>query len=269
MDWELYDRYRASAVLAAILLVCILQLAFQQSAIVVRIKSVVVYLTLPLHRAFIHREEEGLIPSVTSASIVMPVHEAERSRALSVLSDENDRLHDLLDLKKHRWPQGVAAHIVSRQPLRWFKDLSIDQGSRLGISIDDAVISRNGGQEALLGRIVEVHPEVSRVMLVQDPLSAVPASVAGEKNEDGVVEGTGSHLMIMKYLSRDSRAKIGDLVLTSGLGGVFPPGLALGRVESIGPDDRQLFLEAKIRPIEASGDTRMVMVLVHPQEEKK
>src|SRR5439155_5705184 len=130
-----------------------------------------------------------------------------------------------------------------------------------GLEVDGPVLADVGGREALVGRIVEASAHVSKVMLLQDSLSAVAATVAGDRGEDGVVEGANGHELVLKFLDRASQVKIGDLVTTSGLGKAFPPGVAIGWVEDIEPDPRQLFLQARLRPASRSNRLRTVLVL--------
>ena len=78
-------------------------------------------------------------------------------------------------------------------------------------------------------------------MLLQDSLSEVAASIPGADGEDGVVEGTNTHELVLKFLDRGSQVKVGDEVVTSGLGKLFPPGVPIGWVEEFEPDPRQLF----------------------------
>jgi rod shape-determining protein MreC len=89
----------------------------------------------------------------------------------------------------------------------------------------------------------------------------VAATIVGERGEDGVVEGTNEHDLVLKFLDRGSQVKIGDLVETSGLGQAFPPGVPIGWVEGIEPDPRQLFLQAKLHPAARSNQLRVVLIL--------
>jgi rod shape-determining protein MreC len=99
-------------------------------------------------------------------------------------------------------------------------------------------------------------------MLLQDSLSEVAATIPGANGEDGVVEGTNSHELVLKFLDRGSQVKIGDFVVTSGLGNAFPPGIPIGWVEGLEPDPRQLFMQARLRPAARSNQIRVVLVLV-------
>src|SRR5262249_40848646 len=142
----------------------------------------------------------------------------EERRKVQRLSEENTRLRDALSLREERWPKSIVCHVVGRDPQRWFQEIVLDKGKDEGLAMDAPVIVASGGREALVGRIVELSAHVSKVMLIQDPLSSVAATVIGDHPDDGVVEGNNSHELVLKYLDRGSQVKVGDAVVTSGLG---------------------------------------------------
>ncbi|OGR89410.1 MAG: rod shape-determining protein MreC [Elusimicrobia bacterium RIFCSPLOWO2_01_FULL_59_12] len=276
MHWELYERQRATLVLIGVVFLSVLLLAFQRSAVVQHIKSFFVACTFPSQRLF-SQLSAPVTPSSPAAPAIpsAPVSEelgalpdaaadwrAEKFRALKVLADENARLNALLGLKRERWPRLVAARVVSRDPQRWFQEILLDKGQEDGLQVDDPVIAPVGNYEALVGRIVEAGARTSRVMLVHDSLSAVAATVSGASADDGVVEGSNSQDLYLRYLSRESQVKIGDSVATSGLGRQFPAGVPIGWVRDIQLDDRQLFLQARLNPALAASPLRIVGVLV-------
>jgi len=272
MDWELYEQQRATLVFIGVAFVCFLLLAFQRSSAVQHIKAFFVGCTFPTQRLFSQMTAaspaeknvvsatplvDSLVPSVGTVDM-----HAEQSRALRVLAEENARLNELLELKRDRWPRLISAHVVGRDPQKWFQEVLLDKGQEDGVHMEDPVIAMAGSREALVGRIVEAGTHSSRVMLIHDSLSSVAAVVSGSKGEDGVVEGSNSHDLYLRYLSRDSQVKIGDLVVTSGLGKMFPEGVPIGWVQEMGLDPRQLFLQARLRPAIVSHPLRLVGILV-------
>jgi rod shape-determining protein MreC len=272
MDWELYERYRATLVLIGVALVSFLLLAFQNSSFVRQVRNLMATCTLPLQRPFSPAVPEAPTED-RSLSAPLPLEalsrwaltaglSAERSRALRLLMEENKQLRELLDLKENAWPSAVAARVISRNPQRWFEEILLDKGSQEGIGVDDPVVTVAGGQEGLVGRVIEIGPHVAKVMLLQDSLSAVAAHLEGAESDDGVVEGNDSADLVLHYVSRDSRIKVGDRVLTSGLGKTFPEGIPIGWVEDVGLGERQLFLQARLRPIISAIHLRAVLVLV-------
>jgi hypothetical protein len=274
MDWELYERQRATLVFIGVAFLCFLLLAFQRSAAVQHVKAFFVGCTLPAQRMFSQLTasppvepppvpapvpaEDATVPPVGGVEDTRP----EQSRAVRVLAQENARLSELLGLRRERWPRMVSARVVSRDPQKWFQEILLDKGEADGVGVDDPVIALAGRRETLVGRVVESGAHTARVMLVHDSLSSVAATVAESGGDDGVVEGSNSHDLYLKYLSRDSRVKIGDLVVTSGLGKTFPEGIPIGWVQDIGLDPRQLFLQARLRSALVSHPLRLVGILV-------
>ncbi len=272
MDWDIHERYKSTLLLAGLLFLSASLLAFHKNTTVHYFQVFLVRFALPPQRYLTQvsmpaSASPGLLPPAQGDAIeAMPAvtdlsASAELLRKVRVLEDENTKLRGVLSLKSERWPRSVAAHVVGRDPQRWFQDIVLDKGSNDGLSVDDPVLALSDGREALIGRITEVSPRVAKVMLVQDPLSAVAAEVAGLSGDDGVVEGTNSHELLLKYLDRSSQVKIGDLVSASGLGKIFPAGVPLGWVQSIDPDPSKLFLQARLRPAAKSNALRTVLVI--------
>jgi len=268
MDWELYERYRATLVLIGVALLCFLLLAFQRTAAVQHLRSMLIVLTLPSERLL--SQVSTPAPSGSAPSPASPATDssgadghgsAEQMREIQVLTDENRRLHDLLDLKQNRWPTSVGAHVVGRDPQRWFQEIVLDKGKEDGIAVDNPVVVVIGGREGLVGRVTEVGTHVAKVMLIQDSLSAVAASVLSAGAEDGVVEGSNGQDLVLKFLDKSSAIKIGDPIVTTGLGQAFPPGILIGWVQDIVLDPRQLFLQARLRPAARANQLHYVMVL--------
>ncbi len=275
MDWELYDRQRATWVFVGVALFSFLLLLFRHTSTVTHLQSALMVCTLPSQRAVswlglptnVRLASEGKGPVSADVLLALPIEQTEQSRRFQFLQDENARLQRLLDLKKNRWPTAVAARVIGRDPQRWFQEIVINKGQQEGLRLDQPVIALSGEREALIGRIVEVGPQVAKVMLIYDSLSDVAAVVQGQTQMDGVVEGTNSPDLLLKYLGRDSQIKMGDLVVTSGLGGQFPEDIMLGWVKEMSLDARQLFLQARLRPAMEARQLGVVFVLVSGDRE--
>jgi len=271
MDWELYERYRSTLLLAGILFVSAFFLAFQKTSSVQHLRAFLVRFALPPQRYLtqLHNSDAPAVQDQGSAESAVPplassdvgVLGGEENRKLQVLTEENDRLREILSLKREKWPRAMVAHVAGRDPQRWFQELVLDKGKEDGLAIDDPVLAVVGGREALVGRVLEVSAHVSKVMLLQDSLSAVAATVTGDRGEDGVVEGTDEHQLLLKYLDRGTQVKIGDLVVTTGLGKAFPPGVPIGWVVNMEPDPRQMFMQATLHAAARSNELRAVLVL--------
>ncbi len=167
------------------------------------------------------------------------------------------RLEDLLGFRAQMTHQAVAARVVGRDAASWYGTVLVDRGSRDGVRRNAPVVTAQG----VVGRVMEVTPTAARVLLVSDSRSAVGALVQRTRDV-GVVEGRGGWVLHLRYLSRTSQVAPGDLVVTSGLGGVFPRGLVLGRITRVVREEGELLLEAEVEPAAALDRLEEVLILV-------
>lgn len=153
------------------------------------------------------------------------------------------RLAALLSFKTSLQPGTVAAQVVGRDSTNWFRGLVLDKGERDGVRTEMGVITRAGA----VGRVVKTTPATSVVLLITDPNNAV-AGLVQRTRDEGIVEGTPARRARMKYLPLLSSVREGDLVVTSGLEGVFPKGLPIGTVTRIEKAEGELFQSAELLP---------------------
>ena len=188
------------------------------------------------------------------------------------LADENASLRqtvsDYYDLKQknEQYEQAMklttdddsysfqVASVISRDPTDVFCGFSLDVGSVDGIEINDPVICSQG----LVGVVSEVYATSCRVRTIYDDELYVGA-VCEETDENGIITSTtssaNSETVIMRYLTRDTKVSAGSIITTSGYGGVFPKGLVIGTVESVGSSDKDVTYSAVVKP---SADIRNV-----------
>jgi rod shape-determining protein MreC len=166
--------------------------------------------------------------------------EAEVNR-LQEMSKENDRLRKILEFRDTLAGKKIAAQVIGWDPSPWRKTLILDKGTSQGIKKDMAVIVPEG----LIGRILEAGPSTSRVILLQDSDSRV-SGIAEQSRAQGVVAGNGSAELTMEYLELESSVEVGDVVSTSGLNGLFPKGIRIGKITALSKDSTGLHLQAKI-----------------------
>lgn len=159
------------------------------------------------------------------------------------LKKENERLRGLLEFKKESPFKTIPVRVIGRDLAPWRKTILIDKGSSNGIKKRMALVNAQG----LVGRVIEVGPFTARAILLLDPESRV--SVLFQESRDlAVAEGDGSSWLHGTHINRESLVKVGDRVLTSGLGGVYPKGIAVGTVEMVGTEKEGLELFASVRP---------------------
>lgn len=158
--------------------------------------------------------------------------------------DENRRLRRLLALQERLPLTTVSGEIIARDWGGWMRALTVNRGRGDNISRHTAVISPDG----LVGRVVEVRPGASIVQVLTDPASTVGAHVLRTRTP-GIVEGEPSGVLRFKYMSRDgAQIQAGDVLVSSGQGGMFPRGIPVGRVRSIDDRGSALFHYAILEP---------------------
>ena len=135
------------------------------------------------------------------------------------------------------------AHILAWDPGPWFRSVIIGLGARDGAALDQAAIHDRG----VVGRVMEVTPNFARVLLTTDFASSIDAFVQRSRAV-GILSGGGGNRLDLKYVRKDEDVRPGDLVVTSGLDGFFPKGLALGTVSRVNRQNVGLFMEVEVRP---------------------
>ena len=166
-----------------------------------------------------------------------------RLRVLEETGRENQRLRGLLGLREREPVTVVPAAVVAKDATNWFHTLLIDQGARHGIGRHMAVIAPGG----LVGQVVDVSPSSARVQLITDPISSVGVLLQGSRVTGLLVGGQSGRLRI-KYIPLRAEIPLGEGVITSGLGGVYPKGIVIGKVVAVEGRSGALFQEATVEP---------------------
>jgi rod shape-determining protein MreC len=180
-----------------------------------------------------------------------------RLARLQTATAENGRLRGLLGAAERGGLDVQLAPIldIDLDPTR--QRLILDAGSRDGVQLGQSVIDAGG----LLGQIIAVMPSTSTVLLLTDPDHAVPVVVA-RTGVRLVAYGKGrSDQLQLLNVPLSSDVKVGDSVITSGLGGRFPSGFAVGTVTRLEPDDSRAFLVGDVRPAAQLDRGRDVLLL--------
>ncbi len=168
----------------------------------------------------------------------------------------NERLRRLLDFKETLAFTALPAQVVSVDASSWFRTVALDKGSADGLREGLPVVAAEGA----VGRILRVAPHQSRVLLITDASSAV-AALTQESRARGTCRGRGDGMTLEFALSREEIA-VGDRVVTSGTGGVFPKGLVLGTVTAVSPSDFGMFRAVDITPAVNLSRLEEVLVLL-------
>jgi len=195
-----------------------------------------------------HRLNEGIVSLQT------------KNRLNENLADENLRLRALLKFRNQQSTELIPAQVVTRSISGWWQSVGLGKGTSAGIRPNQAVISPEG----LVGRTTEVSAWAAGVLLVSDPACKVSARVS-RTGSFGLVVGRGVNLKgypvsQMQFIHKDTPVRVGDEVVTSGLGGVFPRDILIGRIETIHMEEAGLYQVADILPQAVINLTDVVFV---------
>jgi len=178
---------------------------------------------------------------------------------LAALSAENTQLRALLNAAPRPGQRLLMAQLISVAPDPTRHLIHIDRGGGDGAFVGQAVIDASG----LMGQVIEVHEHRAEVLLISDERHAVPVAVAGS-GVRAIAEGTGDyHRLRLRHVSPTLDIAMQDLLVTSGLGGRFPPGYPVGRITAIAHERGQAFVEVSVEPA-ARLDRSRQLLLVFP-----
>ncbi len=165
------------------------------------------------------------------------------------LKAENEAYKALTNIQEqHPEMSYVSSFVIGRDPLDSFYGFTLDQGSLDGVEVNDAITSDEG---YLLGVVTEVDLTSCKVMTILHP-SFNAAGVVSRTRDNGIITGSADYaaegLCILSNLSRSTLTKANDQVITTGLGGVFPPDVLVGVVQELVPEASGKSTIAVIKP---------------------
>lgn len=177
--------------------------------------------------------------------------------ALEAQSAESSTLAALVDFSRaHPGNEYRAASVIGRDPSPFMQYIIINRGSGDGLARGMPVVTNRG----LVGRVDAVLDQASRVQLITDLASSVNVHLK-TSNTDGVLRGSVTGDLVIDSLSQDIEIQVGDIVLTSGLGGGFPPDLVAGQVAAVRRLPAELFQQAALQPAVDFQQLQIVLVI--------
>lgn len=174
-----------------------------------------------------------------------------------------ERLESLLGLQSTYNLQSTAARIIGTTGDAWSQTVTIDKGSANGFEIGMPVCNSGG----VIGQIIEVSAATSTVRLINDESSGVSAMVQSTRAQ-GILQGQPDGTLMLSYVPADADVKVGDVVITSGLGGRFPKGLPLGTVSSVSRAANATYYTIVVRAISTAESNEEVLVITSLTDEQ-
>ncbi|HEY0826450.1 MAG TPA: rod shape-determining protein MreC [Ramlibacter sp.] len=186
--------------------------------------------------------------------------QSQRANQVEQLSAENTQLRKLLSLRERLSTPSVAAEVLYDAADPYTRKVIIDKGMAQGIEAGSPVIDESG----VLGQVTRVHPLISEVTLVTDVDQAIPilntrTGVRGITYGDAGRHGTGG--LELRYMAANADVQPGDLLTTSGVDGLYPPGIPVARVATVERRPDSAFARIVLHPAALVDGARHVMVL--------
>ncbi len=200
-------------------------------------------------RRALRSENEALRQQVLELSQV--------SQQFLALRTENERLRELLGSRRRVPLEVLVAELIGVIPAPDRLEIIIDKGRNAEVRVGQAVVDAAG----LFGQVIAVDAYSARVLLLTDSQHAVPAQV-NRTGQRGIVSGTGAiDRLTLDGIAVNADVREGDLVVSSGLGGRFPPGYPIGRIDSVLIEPTSAFAQVSVRPAAQLDRSRHVLVI--------
>jgi rod shape-determining protein MreC len=186
--------------------------------------------------------------------------QSQRANQVEQLTIENTQLRKLLSLRERLSTPSVAAEVLYDAADPYTRKVIIDKGIAQGIEVGSPVIDESG----VLGQVTRVHPLISEVTLVTDADQAIPVlntrtGVRGITTGDSGRHGSGG--LELRYMAANADIQPGDLLTTSGVDGVYPPGIPVAKVDKVERRPDSAFARIVCHPQALVDGARHVMVL--------
>jgi len=170
----------------------------------------------------------------------------------------NVRLNKLLQVKDSLPSPTLTAQVIGRDPSLWFRTIIIDRGSSEGVAKGMPVVTVEG----VVGQIIDTSPNYSKVLLANDPNSAIDVVV--QKNRiQGILKGKGAKKYDLLYVLKNADVEKGDAIVTAGLGDVFPKGLPVGSVSLVTKTRRGMFQKIEVQPAVDFSKLEFLLIIMH------
>lgn len=202
-------------------------------------------------------------------------------KTLSELKEENERLsarnveleeaevtarhlQELLDLRSTYNLQSTAARVISGSTDSWTDTVTIDKGTAAGLAVGMPVVDSNGA----IGQLISSSAATSTVRLLSDEGSSVSAMIQSSRAQ-GMLRGSPDGTLYLSFIRTDQTVDVGEIVVTGGLGGVFPKGLPLGKIASVESSPGSTYYTIVVEPFSSISSLEEVLVITSLTEEQE
>ncbi|MBF0328901.1 MAG: rod shape-determining protein MreC [Nitrospirae bacterium] len=194
-------------------------------------------------------DENNMLKSEQAKMLAEKQHYTEMVR-------ENERLKEVLALRSQEHSFVAAAKVVSKGYDRLLNLVIIDKGHKDGVGKGMAAITPKG----LAGKVYSAKEGYSEILLLKDANFSAAVRLQNSRAE-GIISGTGYSLCTLRYIPPEENVEVGEVVVTSGLDGVFPPGLLVGVVGSVKKEGVEFFQQIDVLPFQSAAKLEEVVIL--------
>ena len=178
---------------------------------------------------------------------------------LKEVENENKILRSQLSfVQEHPEFQLIASEVIGRDPSNFLQYMTISKGTDDGIQKNMPVIAEG----YLVGRITEVTNSSAKVFLITNPSLVVNAMIQSSRTT-GIVKGVLGYGLTIETISQEAKVQTGDIVITSGLGGTYPKGLIIGKIDQVEERQSEVFKKATIKPLIDYTSLEVVFVIAN------
>lgn len=157
---------------------------------------------------------------------------------------QQQRLRQLLEFRSGSFPAALPAEVLGIDPSQWAEVIMINKGTAHGVEKNRVIMTHQG----LVGHTIEAMPHYTKVLLITDRRSAVDALIQRTRAR-GLVVGKSRRLLSLRYVDVNEDVQVGDRIISSGLGELYPKGLLIGTVTAVQPQAYGLFHEIEVQPV--------------------
>jgi len=175
----------------------------------------------------------------------------------------NARLRHLLAFKQSVNRPVISAEVIGKNPSPWFKAVIVDKGRNDGVAVGFPVVVPKG----IVGQVTEVSAYYAKVLLLIDQNNAADGLVQRTRAR-GIVRGTSADQCVFKYVLRKDDIRVGDTIISSGLDGVYPKGLRIGRVAGVVKRNSGIFQDVIVTPFADFEKIEEVLVVINTPEKE-
>jgi rod shape-determining protein MreC len=181
---------------------------------------------------------------------------------------ENRRLRSLIGIQADMEFDTVIAEIVAKSPQDYYKTLVVNRGKQSGIDKFMPVVAYQNETRCVVGKVIDVQQFSARIQPLIDQSSYIGVMLM-ESRYSGLLQGQSpvSDNCLMQYVDRRAEVNYGDLVVTSGMGGVFPKGIIVGEIVSVSKKRYGVFQQAVVKPVVDYGRLEEVYIITRSTTE--